>query len=97
MRLQEVQASRWMVLLILPFIFAGLIAYIAIRAPENCGPIGRTLVELMFTYFSPIVQLRDCQLPYAFVAFFLILQPHLRFASLVVCAAGAGLVAAPPS
>jgi hypothetical protein len=27
----------------------------------------------------------------------LVLQPHLLFASLVVCAAGAGLVAAPPS
>jgi hypothetical protein len=27
----------------------------------------------------------------------LVLQPHLLFTSLVVCAAGAGLVAAPPS
>jgi hypothetical protein len=27
----------------------------------------------------------------------LVLQPHLLFVSLVVCAAGAGLVAAPPS
>jgi hypothetical protein len=30
-------------------------------------------------------------------AFRLILQPHLLFASLIVCATGAGLVAAPPS
>jgi hypothetical protein len=27
----------------------------------------------------------------------LVLQPHLLFASLIVCASGAGLVAAPPA
>jgi hypothetical protein len=31
------------------------------------------------------------------MAYRLVLQPHLLFASLVVCAAGAGLVAASPS
>jgi hypothetical protein len=44
----------------------------------------------------PVVYARDVERSARFYQR-LVLQPHLLFASLIVCAAGAGLVAPPPS